>query len=90
MATKHSNPIFFHNTPLYLSPTDMQIIQQYSLEGLPFLSDNLPAQQFFERMTMCMIASLDLKDFVPESIVLPPATLTVTTLFPVMENYIYD
>ncbi|MEE8060163.1 MAG: hypothetical protein V3T17_20365 [Pseudomonadales bacterium] len=89
MTNNHSNSNF-SNTPLYLSPTDMQIIRQYSMEGLPFLSGNPEAQRLFERMTLCLVSSLDIKNFSPEMIVLPPVTLTVTTLFPVMEDYIYD
>ncbi len=85
MAAKHFNSNF-NNTPLYLSTTDMQIIRQYSMEGLHFLSANPEAQRLFERMTLCMVASLDIKDFSPEMIVLPPVTLTVTTLFSVMEE----
>ncbi len=89
MTDNHFNSNF-KNTPLYLSPTDMQMIRQYSMEGLPFLSANPEAQRLFERMTLCLVASLDIKDFSPKMIVLPPVTLTVTTLFSVMEDYIYE
>ncbi len=88
--TNSNSTANFKNTPLYLSPTDMQMIRQYSMEGLPFLSTNPEAQCLFERMTLCMVASLDIKDFSPEMIVLPPVTLTVTTLFPVVEDYVYE
>ncbi len=78
MATKHFNSNF-NNTPLYLSTTDMQMIRQYSMEGLSFLTHNASAQQLFERMTMSMVASLDDKLPYREPVTVPWIQLKVAS-----------
>ncbi len=51
--------------------------------------NNLVAQKLLQQMAMSIVASLEVKELDLE-LVPPPVSLTVTTLFPVMDDFIFD
>ncbi|MEE8058682.1 MAG: hypothetical protein V3T17_12745 [Pseudomonadales bacterium] len=83
MAT-YDNTVNPYPFPLYLSSEEMQLLLSISLHGIDIIEKTPDAKIYLQKLSMSLVANLRVKELDPDQLP-PPASIHVTTLYPVAD-----